>query len=93
MLPRDHKGLEVKDIIGTKEKFAALADLYYTTVSPEPSDKRRPKERQVVDPVDCVAALDRCSPPRAKKSRGRPGLTRRCRAGRNGRSTSFAPSS
>jgi hypothetical protein len=45
MLPRDHKGLEVKDIIGTKEKFAALADLYYTTVSSELSDKRRPKER------------------------------------------------
>ena len=33
LLPRDHKGLEIKDIIGSKEKFASLADLYHTTVS------------------------------------------------------------
>jgi hypothetical protein len=32
LLPRDQKGLDAKDIIGTREKFASLADLYYTTV-------------------------------------------------------------
>ena len=33
LLPRDQKGLDTKDIIGTREKFASLADLYHTTVS------------------------------------------------------------